>query len=131
VAKSHRLIEALGAIDELNAFLGTIDVRELPQIQRELMQINSFIAGFKTEIPGPEKLEEEIDEMEEKLPELKNFILPKGPLHLARAVCRRAERRVVTAGFIIKYLNRLSDYLFVLARWENFKSGRKESIWKA
>lgn len=129
VPKSDPIIEALGSIDELNAMLGTLDNPELPRIQGELMLINSYIAGFKTRIPNEKYLEKEIDKMQESLPELKNFILPKGPLHMARAISRRAERQAVAAGFKIKYLNRLSDYLFVLARYVNFKNGIKETVW--
>lgn len=130
VPKSDPLVEALGTIDELNAILGTLGLRELERIQREIMQINAYIAGFKTKIPSEKYLEKSIDKMQKELPELKNFILPKGPFHLARAVCRRAERQAVSAGFKIKYLNRLSDYLFVLARYVNFKNHMPEIIWK-
>lgn len=129
VPKNHQIIEALGAIDELNALLGTINLSPLENIQKDLMTINSVIAGFETKVPDPQKLEKEIDKMQAKLPELNRFILPKGPLHLARAVCRRAERRAITAGFKIKYLNRLSDYLFILARYVNFKSGNEDITW--
>lgn len=133
VQKSNKIIEALGAIDELNAWMGTIKSSELLQIQRELMQISSFIAGFKIKIPDPVRLEKEIDRMQKILPKLQNFILPSGQIHVARAVCRRAERRVIGSGIrrndTLKYLNRLSDYLFVLARWENFKNKKKEKIW--
>ncbi len=130
VPKSDPIVEALGSIDELNAILGTLDNPELPRIQAELMLINSYIAGFKTAIPDTGELEKSIDKMEIGLPKLTNFILPKGLLHMARAICRRAERRVVVAGFKIKYLNRLSDYLFVLARYVNFKNHVPEIIWK-
>jgi cob(I)alamin adenosyltransferase len=87
-------------------------------------------------------LEETIDSMEEELPPLKNFILPGGSqqgaaLHLARTVCRRAERAAVACReegeisvLAIKYLNRLSDFLFVLARFENKQAGVTEDVWK-
>lgn len=131
VKKSNKIIEALGTIDELNAVLGTIKSSKLLQIQRELMQISSFIAGFKIKIPDPVCLEKEIDRMQEELPELRNFILPTGQIHLARAVCRRAERRInfLKNKNILKYLNRLSDYLFVLARFVNQQNKIKETTW--
>lgn len=133
VLKSDVVVEALGSIDELNAFLGTMDF-PLEHIQEDLQIISSEIAGHKSlKSVKAEKLEKEIDRMQKELPELRNFILPKGQIHLARAICRRAERRVVDSGRgqndALKYLNRLSDYLFVLARYENFKNGIKETIW--
>lgn len=134
VKKSNKIIEALGSLDELNAVLGTIELPQIVEIQKDLMLINASIAGFKTVIPKAEKLEKEIDKMERTLPKLKNFILPQGQLHVARAVCRRAERKVVDSGRgqndILKYLNRLSDYLFVLARYENHKKRVREIVWK-
>lgn len=136
VKKSHKIIEALGSIDELNAVLGTVDLPEIDDVQKDLMAIASKMAGFKkNKVPDSrvQWLEKEIDRMQEKLPELRNFILPKGQIHFARAICRKTERRIVDSGRgqndILKYLNRLSDYLFVLARWENFKNKKKEIIW--
>ncbi len=124
VSKDNAVIEALGSIDELNTYLGILNLPELEKIQCDLMLINSYIAGFPTKIPSEQFLEKEIDKMEKSLPKLTNFILPKGQIHFARAICRRAERRVVSLVTshqslepILKYLNRLSDYLFVLARW--------------
>ena len=93
------------------------------------------------------KLERGIDKMTKELPELKNFIYPVGEIQIARAVCRRAERVVVRFvnnapsdpplnlrggryAYVLKYLNRLSDYLFTLARWVNFQNGFKEEAWK-
>ncbi len=126
VPKNHKIIEALGTIDELSANLGLINGPKIEKIQQELQTINSAISGFKTKVPDVGWLEKEIDRMQTKLPELKNFILPKGQIHVARAVCRRAERRVVDPAVgrddAVKYLNRLSDYLFVLARWIAAKS---------
>lgn len=121
VKKSNKIIEALGAIDELNAWIGMINL-PLEDIQEDLQAICSQIAGFKSlKSLNVKKLEIEIDKIQKKLPELKGFILPKGKIHVARAVCRRAERRVVFLKNknILKYLNRLSDYLFVLARWNS------------
>ncbi len=123
VPKDDPIIEALGSLDELNAMLGNLEL-PLDKIQKDLQTIASQIAGHKGKTPSVKRLENEIDRMEKDLPELHNFILPKGPVHLARAICRRAERRVVAvaAPGRAKYLNRLSDYLFVLARW--MASGR-------
>lgn len=133
VKKSDKVIEALGVIDELNAWVGSL---RLNKVQDDLMEINAGIAGVR--IKGLESrikdLEQEINTMQEKLPPLRNFILPQNQFHIVRAVCRRAERRVVDADGhqqdILRYLNRLSDYLFVLARYTDWKKGRKEIIWK-
>lgn len=133
VKKSHKIIETVGVIDELIAWLGLL---KLTKIQKDLMVINSCLAGYKRKIPNEKWLEEEIDKMETRLPKLKNFILPQNNIHIARAVCRRAERVVVSLTpnpyplTAIKYINRLSDYLFVLARWTDWKKGKKELIWK-
>lgn len=130
VKKSHKIIEALGAIDELNAWLGIL---KLTDIQKDLMVIASQIAGYKNNkmIVDSHFLEKEIDRMQKSLPELRNFILPTGQIHLVRAVCRRAERRInfLKNKNILQYMNRLSDYLFVLARWKNFKKKEKEILW--
>lgn len=130
VKKSHKIIEALGTIDELNASMGLL---KLTDIQKDLMAISAEVAGYKNQVLGSrvQWLEKEIDRMQKELPGLRNFILPTGQIHLARAVCRRAERRInfLKNKNILKYLNRLSDYLFVLARWENFKNKKKEIIW--
>ncbi|MBI3887610.1 cob(I)yrinic acid a,c-diamide adenosyltransferase [Candidatus Microgenomates bacterium] len=144
LSKSDPIIETLGSIDELNAYLGVINLPELEKVQRDLMQINSFLAGFKINIPNEKGLEKQIDKMEKELPELKNFILPRGQIHYARTICRRAERNLVKIkpaclparqvtqvhSNAIKYLNRLSDYLFVLARWVNHKKGAIDKPWR-
>jgi cob(I)alamin adenosyltransferase len=137
-------IEAYGTVDELNSYLGLIrdhladqdNLELLKQIQDRLFTIGSNLASDpEKELTTPDifpediaLLEQKMDEMNETLPALKNFILPGGhPLvsycHLARCVCRRAERRVVSLArqeqveaIVIRYLNRLSDFLFVLAR---------------
>lgn len=150
VSKDNAIIEALGAIDELNAILGTLELPELGEIQKDLMGIASKIAGKdETKVASGEIkdrriedrvrwLEGEIDRMEKDLLPLHDFILPAGQVHLARAVCRRCERRITGIGEIgkirnirktQKYLNRLSDYLFVLARRENLKKGLEETVW--
>jgi len=161
VSKSHSRIEAYGAIDELNSFIGlsldhinafSLD-NVLAEVQDRLFTIGSALAcdpEKETKLKIPDLLEEdvtllekEIDKMNEVLPPLKSFILPGGhvaasTLHVARCVCRRAERLCVRLQkkkeevdpLIIKYLNRLSDYLFVLARFVVFKLGAEEIPWK-
>lgn len=134
VPKTDPRICACGTLDELNCLLG--EIHALQQIQRDLFNIGSVLAKANIE-PAFDVafLESEIDRMDKDLPELKTFILPGGcetaaKLHIARAVCRRAERAVLkiakqktTTSKIIQYLNRLSDFLFVLARYTNYKSG--------
>ena len=146
VDKDHVKLECYGTIDELNSFIGNIydqDLKEfhkeiLLNIQNQLFNLGSVISfdGKKDKIKLPnitakniEMLEKAIDKMEESLPMLKNFILPSGhpttsKCHIARTVCRRAERNLVTLSktseidnLHLQYLNRLSDYLFVLARF--------------
>lgn len=159
LSKNHHQIEAYGTVDELNAFLGLLrdcltgdhERNLLKQIQDLLFTMGSNLAmdpekEFK--IPGLiaediALLEKEIDRMNETLPELKHFILPGGHTtvsfcHIARTVCRRAERRVVALQhlnevdpIIIAYLNRLSDYLFVLARKITQDKGVEEIRWQA
>ncbi len=119
--------------------------KRIEGVQRNLFTIGSTLAGAEVELKElrAEELEKEIDKMEKELPKLTNFILPGGSVisaHLmyARTLVRRAERRTVAltrnSSFIIhnsvlKYLNRLSDYLFVLARYENFREGIKDNLW--
>jgi cob(I)alamin adenosyltransferase len=146
VKKNHIKLECYGTIDELNAFIGNICDQEintsskenLLKIQNQLFNLGSCIAfdGKKEKIKLPnvteeniEMMEKEIDKMDASLPPLKNFILPSGTptvskCHIARTVCRRAERNLISLGkeeridpLHLKYLNRLSDYLFVLARF--------------
>lgn len=142
VSKSFKVIQTIGAIDELNSYLGIIG--KLTDIQRNLFTINSMLSGAKLTLPkdAVKKLEREIDEMEGKMPVLANFIIYSGvpratKLYFARALCRRAERILVAASDDkhpnldrLMYLNRLSDYLFTLARFTNFKKKVKEEIWK-
>jgi len=145
VNKNHIKLECYGTIDELNAFIGNIYDQEIStfhkeillKIQNQLFNLGSIISfdGKKDKIQLPnvtaeniEMMEKAIDKMEETLPMLKNFILPSGHptasiCHIARTICRRAERNLVALGqeqeidnLHIQYLNRLSDYLFVLAR---------------
>lgn len=162
VLKSDLRIEAYGTVDELNSFVGlcldhlkpaTIQ-NVLPEIQDRLFTIGSSLAcdperETKMKIPDlheadVELLEKEIDNMNEVLPAMKSFILPGGhmavsTLHIARCVCRRAERCCVklmkkekeVPELVIKYLNRLSDYLFVLARFAGHQLNVEEIPWKA
>jgi len=145
VNKFDLRIECYGTVDELNANIGMLNdlqedesiKKELKSIQDLLFNVGSILAADpeknKMELPGVEKthvefLEQKMDEMTGELPELKHFILPGGHIavsaaHIARCVCRRAERLVVHLSkkdkvdpIILQYLNRLSDYLFVLGR---------------
>lgn len=143
ISKSSHLIQAIGAIDELNSYLGIIG--KLSNIQSNLFTINSILSGAKLELPSDatKKLEREIDEMEAKMPVLANFIIYSGTpratkIYYARALARRAERMLVSASDLkhpnldkLAYLNRLSDYLFTLARFTNFKKKVKEVVWKS
>lgn len=162
VSKSSLRIESYGTVDELNSFVGVAfdhstdeHSREiLKEIQDRLFTIGSELAcdpekTIKMKLPDLhesdiELLEKEMDTMDETLPVMKNFILPAGLpvvsfLHVARSVCRRAERRCIELqqhdgkvdALIIKYLNRLSDYLFVLSRYTAMISDAPEIIWKA
>jgi cob(I)alamin adenosyltransferase len=142
ISKSSKLIQAIGAIDELNSYLGIVG--NLIEIQRNLFTINSILSGAKLTFPkdATKKLEREIDEMEGNMPILANFIIYSGTpkatkLYYARALCRRAERILVAVSDDkhpnlekLAYLNRLSDYLFTLARFTNFRQKTKEEIWK-
>lgn len=155
VAKNDPRIEAYGTIDELNSFLGVaraawpdsvIDA-ELEQVQSDLFDAGAHLASPGTSRFGGigsdriESLERGIDTMEAELAPLKNFILPGGSpaaahLHVARAVCRRAERLVVAlhddsapTQSTIAFLNRLSDYLFVAARFANRRAGVEDVVW--
>ena len=161
VYKSDLRIEAYGTVDELNSFIGlcldhlkTHNLNNiLPEVQDRLFTIGSALAcdpekETKLKIPDLHEadivlLEKEIDRMNEELPVMKSFILPAGhvtvsSLHIARTVCRRAERCCVkmqkkemeVSSLIIKYLNRLSDYLFVLARFAAHLLGAEEIPWK-
>jgi cob(I)alamin adenosyltransferase len=159
VAKSDIRIEAYGTVDELNSYLGLIrDLNEnnsrknhLIRIQETLFAIGSLLAtqpgksfSFVPQIKVDDIsfLENQIDLMVAELPEMRNFILPGGHssvsfCHIARCVCRRAERTVITLAeksdvdeSIIVYLNRLSDYLFILSRQLTKETGAEEIPWK-
>jgi len=158
VSKSNLRIDAYGTVDELNAFLGLLKDQEvnrnraafLKTIQDRLFTIGAILATQEDaihvkkpdlEVSDVLALELKIDQMEESLDPLKNFILPGGHpsvsyAHLARTVCRRAERRVIelhtevpVEELIIQYLNRLSDYLFVLGRMMAKELKIQETVW--
>jgi cob(I)alamin adenosyltransferase len=159
VSKADARVDAYGEVDELNACLGVVRAgsldadleRTIELIQRDLFALGARLADPSSRIAGRvtkavvspadiERLELTIDRLEAELPPLKRFILPGGSevgarLHLARTVCRRAERRVVGLGSdavdseVIVYLNRLSDLLFVMARAANHRAGVPEIVW--
>jgi cob(I)alamin adenosyltransferase len=159
VLKSDARVDAYGEVDELNACLGAVraaevdrDVSEaLERIQKDLFALGARLADPSARIAERvtkaaisasdiERLEQLIDSFESELPPLRQFILPGGSqagatLHLARTVCRRAERRVVGLGaghvepMLVVYLNRLSDLLFVMARAVNHRSNVPEVEW--
>ena len=161
IPKNHIRIEAYGTVDELNSWLGLIadllqdepEKKVLKTIQNILFTIGSSLAcdpEKDTKMMIPELLvqditilEQEIDRMELQLPALSNFVLPGGQpvashVHIARCVCRRAERICVAIQqenqtidvLVIQYLNRLSDYLFVFSRYILHTHGGEETIWK-
>jgi cob(I)alamin adenosyltransferase len=158
VSKHHLRVEAYGTVDELNSVIGVARAHQphpqteewLERIQNQLFHLGADLATpldakadwvVRLEAETVRWLETTIDTLTEPLPELKNFILPGGSLvaaqlHVARTVCRRAERLVVALKEheavneqALIYLNRLSDFLFTLARWENWQSGIAEEKW--
>lgn len=167
VGKDAPRIEAYGTVDELNAVIGLVrrashdepgpaDARArldaiLERVQSELFNLGSMLATLPGEMGEKqpriaarhvEQLEREIDELNADLPPLKSFTLPGGGwtssyLHLARTVCRRAERRVVHLSSVeeidaecVRYLNRLSDALYVIGRWNVRERGEAEPLWR-
>jgi cob(I)alamin adenosyltransferase len=158
VPKSHLRVDAYGTVDELNSFVGWLRdsvenqrVREvLRQIQHHLFTVGTHLASDPAKHPplpdllpaDVELLEKEMDAMDAQLPPLKNFILPGGhPMvsicHVCRTVCRRAERLAVALhesevveSIVLQYLNRLSDYFFMLARQLAQDLDAEEVIWK-
>ena len=153
VEKDDPRIEAIGAVDELNSTTGFLLTHELPDAVRTSLttiQHRLFDIGGEFSIPGTtvitteqvEQLEQTLDELNADLPALKEFILPGGTgaaaaCHMARAVCRRAERRSYSLGkqatinpASLKYLNRLSDLLFVVARYLNKQAGEPDVFWQ-
>jgi cob(I)alamin adenosyltransferase len=158
VGKADARVHAYGEVDELNAHLGLarasgasfeVDA-ELVRLQRDLFALGAQLAdpdrkvmdrSAKTRLGDEEvtRLEQLIDRLEADLPPLRNFVLAGGTpcgaaLHVARAVCRRAERAMVALGpaldpVLLRYINRLSDLLFVLARSANHRAGTAETVW--
>lgn len=158
VWKSSPRIEAIGSVDELNSLVGVVLAQiksskfgvqssELVRIQNDLFEIGAKLANPSSKLINLENrvkdFEKIIDELTGKLPQLNNFILPGGSLtgshlHLARTVSRRAERRIVELSQqekvqpeIITYINRLSDLLFMFARYINYSEKKKEIAWKS
>lgn len=156
--KSSSLFHLLGTLDELNASLGALHTSRnkkieniVLKIQEDLLKIGAFLVGRNDSFEIEKNiswLEETIDKLEESNPPLKNFILPGGSrnsasLQLSRAICRRLERVFVEFYYseqgkdsqkknnqLLTYFNRLSDLLFVMARYVNFKLGVKETLFK-
>jgi len=156
VSKTNLRVEACGTLDELNCVIGAARAaspttpadKSLATIQHLLFGLGADLAtsgkgrrASRIEPVAITWMETEIDRMAAELPPLKNFILPGGSaaasqIHLARAICRRAERAVVNLSQSeeinkneLIFLNRLSDFLFILARYENFLSGATEEKW--
>lgn len=152
VPKDHRRIEVLGCLDELNSLIGLVMAQVEPEAPPELAHIQNrlFDLGAELAIPGAERimaedvalLEAALDGYNADLPPLREFILPGGGsaatfCHLARALCRRTERRLVTLAReeelnpqTLQYINRLSDLLFVLARVLARRNGGGEVFWQ-
>lgn len=155
VLKSDKKVETYGTIDELNSAIGAASAfikiasinKELEEIQNDLLEIGSSLAVSST-LPAPQianrpaEFEKLIDKLTRQMSPLSQFILPGGGrggslIHVARTITRRAERRIVELAkteeidnTIIVYLNRLSDLLFTIARYVNFKEKKKEKIWR-
>jgi cob(I)alamin adenosyltransferase len=158
VPKLDCRIGAFGTVDELNAALGVASAEpELPgrlrepleRIQNDLFDVGADLSvpygigdRLRVEQAHVDRLEQLCDEFNAELPMLKSFVLPGGTvaaarLHVARTTCRRAERDALTAQketgvnpLVLAYLNRLSDFLFIAARWANKDAGRDEPLWK-
>jgi cob(I)alamin adenosyltransferase len=159
VPKHDLRIEAFGTVDELNSFVGLAreSAEKLPElsaillrVQHELFNLGAILATLPEDIhpkqaritaAETEQLEREIDRMNEGLPPLRSFVLPGGSrlnaeLHVCRTICRRAERILVELSSHaavdeanLKYLNRLSDALFVWSRWASHQTGAAEILW--
>ncbi|MBA2296203.1 MAG: cob(I)yrinic acid a,c-diamide adenosyltransferase [Actinobacteria bacterium] len=157
VSKLDPRIVAFGAVDELNSALGAVLAGDVPTELRsvlERVQNELFDLGADLSVPGEiedrlrigqplvDRLEADCDRFNADLPELRSFVLPGGTiasagLHVARTICRRAERETISAAethklgsLVVPYLNRLSDLLFILARAANASAGEDEPLWK-
>lgn len=160
VAKTHPRIEAYGTVDELSSCLGLLvafmndgdDKTYIEGVQNQLFRISTSLAcdddhldiqkAYDAPAEAIAEMERKIDEINPTLPEAQSFILPGGTkaaaqCHVCRAVCRRTERRMIELAETsqvqencLRYVNRLSDYLFVLARKLNFVAGEEEKLWK-
>lgn len=161
VRKNSTRLEAYGTIDELSSHLGEVaadpacaaEVRgQLQMVQNELFNIGSYLATAPREGDEPrcasidaavmQDMEGWIDALDEQTPKIRAFVLPGGSVlaakaHVARVVCRRAERRILDLAeesyvdpAVIRYVNRLSDYLFIAARYLNFIQGVEEVVWQ-
>ncbi len=142
VKKSDPRMEALGDIDELSSHLGFLPTPEIQKLQRDLFELGAHVgnpdsAGNMS--AALNALDKEVETLEPTLPPLHNFVFPGGcpdaaRLYLARAVCRRAERHLSVLDPLpenaLPYLNRLSDYLFLLGRQANLKNGTSEILWR-
>jgi len=155
VPKTHPLLEACGTLDELNSQIGVVRSASTdPEIDRLLERVQSVLFELGAELVKPEAaegrmtdedvrwVEGEIDRAMGQCPPLRSFLLPGGTpaashLHVARTVCRRAERRIVALGegtpvspVVLRFLNRLSDLFFALARLTNVRAGVPDAVWK-
>jgi cob(I)alamin adenosyltransferase len=157
VSKLDCRIGAFGTVDELNSALGLVLVGDVPEemreplvrIQNELFDVGADLSvpwgvtdRLRVEQPMIDALEQLCDDFNADMPELRSFVLPGGTessarLHVARTICRRAERDVLLGSqevdlnpLVLGYLNRLSDLLFILARAANASAGRDEPLWK-
>ena len=160
VKKNSMRLESYGTIDELSSFLGAVasdpkcnaEIKgQLREIQNELFNVGSYLATQSKDSSDNcsaldaaklQTLEGWIDALDEQTPKISAFVLPGGcelasKAHVARTVCRRAERAIVDLADneyvdanVIRYVNRLSDYLFILARYFNFMQGEAEIVWK-
>lgn len=159
ISKGHARLHAFGTVDELNSVLGiVVALTEQPVVQEAIERVQADLFSIGADLATPldahpkwlvrvsddmiTRLEQEIDGWDAELPPLKNFILPGGGragafLHQARAVCRRAERWIVVLAdeqainpHVLRYINRLSDWLFVLARYGNHIEGETEREWR-
>lgn len=152
VAKTDLRIEAYGTVDELNSWIGLARAGlrdngqyavddQLAWIQNKLFNLGALLSAAEGEWIGEKdvkQLEQWIDEMQAIVPPLRAFVLPAGSeavcrCHVCRTICRRAERRMLDAranGTALQWINRLSDYLFVLARFVGYKNHENEAVWQ-